>query len=83
MAKQNKCSNITNIPFDMLSFSTKTIDVLPPVNETLRFWKELWERPCQHDVSILSHITADMNCKPIEPMETPVITEELVFVCYN
>ena len=42
--------------FNMLSNSVKCDVGSPPLDDTLRFWKELWGSPCQHDISILPYI---------------------------
>ena len=61
--------------FDMLNSPPQSVNSVPSVDDVLRFWKGLWERPCQYDVSILSHVSGDLGA--VEPMESPVITEEL------
>ena len=59
----------------MLNSLPQQADVFPPVDEALSYWKGLWENPCQHDVSILSHIRD--NIQPIDPMESPVVIADL------
>ena len=60
--------------FQSLTSEEKNV-IVPPVNDTLTFWKQLWENPRQHDSSFLTHIRAAMN--PIDPMTPPVITDDL------
>jgi len=50
-------------------------DLLPQVDDTLLFWKQLWENPCQHDPSLLTHVKPKIH--PCESMTPPVITHDL------
>ena len=62
--------------FNMLSDSTKyDTNLSPPLNDTLKFWKELWGNPCEHDVSMLPHIREALG--QVSPMTTPQISTEL------
>jgi len=47
---------------------------LPP-NHTLKFWKELWGNPCEHDVSILPHIREALG--QASPMTISLISTKL------
>ena len=61
--------------FDQLSSPTKGNFNPPPLEATLKFWKELWGTPCQHSTSILPHIVEVTGS--VDPMTTPIISTEL------
>ena len=59
--------------FNMPGDSTKCdTNLSPPLNDTLKFWKELWGNPCEHDVSMLPHIREALG--QVSPMTTPHIS---------
>lgn len=74
--RQNQMFKYSNHDFfARLSDSTKHDVDPPPLDDTLKFWKELWENPCQLDISILPHINEALGS--VDSMNVPVITAEI------